>query len=42
MDKQKQLLEDALESWRGDMDQIDDVCIIGLRMSTPGKIQLPD
>ena len=41
MDKQKQLLEDALEGWRGDMDQIDDVCIIGLRMSTPGKIQLP-
>jgi len=41
MDKQKQLLEDALENWRGDMDQIDDVCIIGLRMSTPGKIQLP-
>ena len=42
MDKQKQLLEDALESWSGDIDQIDDVCIIGLRMSTPGKIQLPD
>ena len=42
MDKQKQLLVNALESWRRDIEQIDDVCIVGLRMSTPSKIKLPD
>jgi serine phosphatase RsbU (regulator of sigma subunit) len=33
MDKQKQLLEKALDNWRQDHDQIDDVCIIGMRMA---------
>jgi len=33
MDKQKQLLEKALESWRKDHEQIDDICIIGLRLA---------
>ncbi|TFH26111.1 MAG: PDZ domain-containing protein [Bacteroidia bacterium] len=32
MDTQKQLLKDAYESWRGDIDQIDDVCVIGVRI----------
>ena len=32
MDKQKQLLENAFESWRGDIEQIDDVCVIGVRL----------
>lgn len=32
MDKQGQLLENAFESWRKETEQIDDVCIIGLRI----------
>ncbi len=32
MDRQKQLLDEAFESWRGDLEQIDDVCIIGVRV----------
>ena len=32
MDKQKKLLENAFESWRGDVEQIDDVCVIGVRI----------
>jgi serine phosphatase RsbU (regulator of sigma subunit) len=32
MDKQKQLIENAYESWRGDIEQIDDVCVIGVRI----------
>jgi serine phosphatase RsbU (regulator of sigma subunit) len=32
MRQQKQLLEDAFSSWRGDIDQIDDVCIVGVRI----------
>jgi serine phosphatase RsbU (regulator of sigma subunit) len=32
MDKQKQLLGEAFESWRGENEQIDDVCIIGFRI----------
>jgi len=32
MEKQKKLIEDAFESWRNDYDQIDDVCVIGVRI----------
>jgi serine phosphatase RsbU (regulator of sigma subunit) len=32
LEKQHQLLEDAFESWREDYEQIDDVCIIGVRV----------
>jgi serine phosphatase RsbU (regulator of sigma subunit) len=32
MDQQKRLLENALDSWSKDHDQIDDVCIIGVRL----------
>jgi serine phosphatase RsbU (regulator of sigma subunit) len=32
MDKQKQLLGQAFESWRGENEQIDDVCIVGFRI----------
>jgi len=31
MDMQKKLLEDAFERWRGNQEQIDDVCAFGLR-----------
>ncbi len=32
MEKQKQLIENEFESWRNDYEQIDDVCVIGLRI----------
>ncbi|MFN3916798.1 MAG: tetratricopeptide repeat protein [Flavobacteriales bacterium] len=32
MEKQKHLLNQAFEQWKGDLEQIDDVCIIGVRL----------
>ncbi len=32
MEKQKQLIENTFETWRGDSEQIDDVCIIGVKI----------
>lgn len=32
MEEQKYLVNDAFESWRGDLEQIDDVCVIGVRI----------
>ncbi len=31
MDKQYQIIDEAFENWRGDLEQIDDVCVIGYR-----------
>jgi serine phosphatase RsbU (regulator of sigma subunit) len=30
MDKQKEMLEQEFSSWKGDLEQIDDVCVIGV------------
>jgi len=32
LDKQKELLDQAFEHWRKDLEQIDDVCVIGVRV----------
>ena len=32
MKKQKQLIEEAFEEWKGDIEQLDDVCVIGVRV----------
>lgn len=32
MQQQKQQLTDAFENWRGNLEQIDDVCVIGVRL----------
>jgi serine phosphatase RsbU (regulator of sigma subunit) len=32
LEKQKQLLQAEFERWKGDLDQIDDICIIGIRV----------
>ena len=32
MKNQKKLIEDAFEEWRGSNEQIDDVCVIGVRL----------
>jgi serine phosphatase RsbU (regulator of sigma subunit) len=32
MEKQKQILEKAFESWRGNIEQIDDICVVGVRI----------
>jgi serine phosphatase RsbU (regulator of sigma subunit) len=29
---QKQILVDTFENWRGDLEQVDDVCIIGVKI----------
>ena len=32
MENQKQLLEESFEKWKGDLEQLDDVCVIGVRV----------
>lgn len=32
MEKQKEMLFDAFRKWKGDLEQLDDVCIIGVRI----------
>jgi serine phosphatase RsbU (regulator of sigma subunit) len=32
LDQQREILEKALESWRGNLEQVDDVCVIGVRV----------
>jgi serine phosphatase RsbU (regulator of sigma subunit) len=32
MEEQKQIIDHAFETWKGDLEQIDDVCIIGVRI----------
>jgi serine phosphatase RsbU (regulator of sigma subunit) len=32
MENQKQVLDEAFENWRGELEQIDDVCVIGIRI----------
>ena len=32
MEKQKQLIDEAFEKWKGNLEQLDDVCIIGVRI----------
>jgi tetratricopeptide (TPR) repeat protein/serine phosphatase RsbU (regulator of sigma subunit) len=32
MDKQRSLIDAAFENWRGDLEQVDDVCVIGVKI----------
>ncbi|NNM94603.1 MAG: SpoIIE family protein phosphatase, partial [Bacteroidia bacterium] len=32
MDEQKKILEDALNEWKGSLEQVDDVLVIGIRV----------
>ena len=32
MEKQKQLIDEAFEDWKGSLEQLDDVCVIGVRI----------
>ena len=32
MEKQKQLIDEAFDKWKGDLEQLDDVCVIGVRI----------
>ena len=32
LEEQKQIIEKTFEAWRGDMEQIDDVCVLGVRV----------
>ncbi|TXB64603.1 tetratricopeptide repeat protein [Vicingus serpentipes] len=31
IEKQKQLIDEAFEEWKGDLEQLDDVCVIGIK-----------
>jgi hypothetical protein len=30
--QQKQLVKDAFVGWKGDSEQVDDVCVLGIRL----------
>lgn len=32
MEEQKKIIDDTFEKWKGDLEQIDDVCVIGVRV----------
>lgn len=32
MEKQKQLIDEAFENWKGSLEQLDDVCVIGVKV----------
>jgi serine phosphatase RsbU (regulator of sigma subunit)/Flp pilus assembly protein TadD len=32
MEEQRKIIDQSFESWKGDLDQVDDVCIIGVRI----------
>jgi hypothetical protein len=32
MEQQKEIIERAFEDWQGSYDQVDDVCMIGIRI----------
>ncbi|MCB9360814.1 MAG: SpoIIE family protein phosphatase [Flavobacteriales bacterium] len=32
MEKQKQLIDEAFENWKGNLEQLDDVCVIGVKV----------
>lgn len=32
MERQKKILNDEIETWRGNLEQVDDICVIGLRV----------
>ncbi len=32
MDRQKELIDEAFENWKGDIEQLDDVCVIGVSL----------
>lgn len=32
MDRQRELIDETFENWRGKLKQLDDVCVIGVRV----------
>jgi len=32
MEKQKQIIDNVFEKWKGEIEQIDDVCVIGVKI----------
>jgi hypothetical protein len=32
MEKQRKLIAEAFYDWKGDLEQVDDVCLIGVRV----------
>ena len=38
MKKQEQVIEETFEAWRGEIEQIDDISVIGLRIWLPADL----
>jgi serine phosphatase RsbU (regulator of sigma subunit) len=36
LEEQKQILSDTLDEWMGDIAQVDDICVMGLKMGRTG------
>ena len=32
MEEQKQILDETITKWRGEQEQVDDICVIGVRI----------
>ena len=32
LDYQKELLDKTIENWKGDLEQVDDICILGIKI----------
>jgi serine phosphatase RsbU (regulator of sigma subunit) len=33
LDKQKEILNETFDNWKGGLEQIDDVCVVGIRIN---------
>ena len=32
MEQQRKIVDEGFENWKGDLEQVDDVCVIGVRI----------
>jgi serine phosphatase RsbU (regulator of sigma subunit) len=32
MEEQRKIIDESFENWKGDLEQVDDVCVIGVRI----------
>ena len=37
LDRQKEFLDESIEDWRGEIDQIDDIMVIGIKADFKGS-----
>ena len=41
MKKQLEMINTSFEDWRGDQEQVDDICVIGIRIWNQNRTNLP-